>query len=182
MKTNKIIFAVSLVALAFLAFSLSTTTVPMQTGASSGIAYHSVVCVYKNGVLVEPCHSNLLTNGGKDLVMFGLNSSGPQNVVLIGVSNQTSAQAATDTALATEWTSCGLTNSSGTFVYRGVGQWNVTKTFTSTCDSVTVNGTALYNNSLGNGLANKMFAETTFTSTTLNTNDQLNITWGIYVS
>ena len=187
MQTNKIILTLSILAVGLFAFSLAQSQTFIQS-SSGGIHYGSVVCIYKNGVLIEPCHHNLIDNTGKDLIAQSLNGTSASNVVLIAVTNNTSAQAATDTAsqgeyLANGGNPCGMTNASGTWVgYGTAGQWNVTNTFTSSCASVTVNGTALYNNSLSNGLANKLFAETTFTSTTLNANDQINVTWGIYIS
>lgn len=181
MKTEKIIISVILAGILTFgfAFSLTSFNVASPVDSRSTVNYHSIVSVVKydakTGKVTELAnHPNLLVNVGKDLVALALNGTAATTTEVY-VSNGTTAQLATDTALPGLIGDSGLVHATGTYVYRGVGAWNVTKTFTSTGNSIGVNGTALYSSSI-------LFAETTFTTTTLNANDQLNITWGIYIS
>ena len=181
MNTNKIIFALSLMALAFFALSL-TQVKTFNESNDSGLTYHAVVNIYKNGELIYQGH-NTVVNGGKNLVKTELagQEAGITDIRRLAIGNTTTpAQDVSDTALGQEIVGCGLTNTTGLYVNQPTanGQWNVTNTFQSTCNGVVVNSTALYNNTVGGTL----FAETTFTSTTLNVNDQINVTWGIYLS
>jgi hypothetical protein len=109
---------------------------------------------------------------------LGMGGLGAVNV--IGVANNTVTQAATDTVLQGEWTTCNMGRATGTYVEEtgSYGNWTIVNTFTSSCDNVRVNATGLYNNTVGNWL----FAEDTFTNVDLQTNDQLQITWYIWVT
>jgi len=181
MKTENKIISLVIISLLVVGFAvgLNLSPTPVSTDSSGTINYGSVVCVYKNGILVSPCTHNLLVNKGKDLVALAVNGTAA-TITQIAVGNNTATQLVTDTSLATqgtEWAECGLAKATGTYVYRGVGAWNVTKAFTSSCDNIGVNATALQNTA-----DSVLFAETTFTSTTLQTNDILNVTWGIYIS
>jgi hypothetical protein len=115
---------------------------------------------------------------GKDLVKTALGTGSATPITKIAVANNTVAQSAADTSLQGEWTTCGLAAATGTYVSAGTGAWNITYQWTSTCDNVIVNATGLYN---ATG-TNQLFAETTFTTVTLQTNDKLNVTWGLTVS
>lgn len=165
---------------------LPVTGSSTENSLSSGINYNSIVCVYKNGVLVEPCHHNLLLTAGKnmtrDLLATASNPTGRPTFIALG--NGTGTQAVGDTVLATEiGTECSLGRAAGTVNYdtaNPIGNWSITKTFTSTCNNAVVNTTALYNATTS--ATNWTFAETTFTSTTLQANDQINITWFVFVS
>jgi hypothetical protein len=187
MNQNNIIFAVSLLALALLVFGLSSFKPSVSTNAANfvntGIPYHGQVTVYKNGVLIWTGH-NTLVNNGRSIVQDLLHASGATaGVTSVALSNVTpmTGYSATDTTIGagTDWASCGLSVAAGTYVATGTaGQWNVTKTFTNTCPTgMIVNATGLYNATSSGYL----FAETNFTSTTLNQNDQINITWGLYI-
>ena len=165
---------------------LPVSSVTEISSVSSGVNYNAMVCVYKNGQEID-CHHNLLLNAGKnmtrDALTNGLAAGGVPKWIALG--NGTATQAPTDNVLATEiGTECGLNRASGTInfdtVYNNIGNWSVTKTFTSSCNNAIVNTTALYNATVSG--ANNTFAETTFTSTTLQANDQINITWFIFVS
>jgi len=179
-----LIAIVSAVVLPAYIFSFSGTS--SDNPVSSGLDYNARVCVYKNGEEID-CHYNLLLNDGKNLTrnMLTGNSAGA-GPTIIALGNGTATQAATDKVLATEiGNECGLGRAAGTVnfdtAYNNIGNWSVTKTFTSTCNSAVVNTTALYNSSTLSS-PNNTFAETTFTSTTLQANDQLNITWFVWVS
>lgn len=168
-----------LVPVLFLASSLSfIETEKTQDVGSTTIEYHSNVCVWKNGVLLG-CTPNVLTNTGKDLIKdyIGGAAAGAK-VDFIGISNGT-PPAAGSTTLNNEITTCGFARAAGSYVSRSEsnGNWSFSKVFTSTCNSILVNTTGIFNASS----AGVLFAGNTFTDATLQSNDQLNVTWFIWI-
>lgn len=169
----------------FSSFLFTPAAAPSEESGQA-IKYTGVVCVSKNN---EPmvCKHNLFTEMGrnitKDLLGIGGNAGGAlSNISYIALSNQTVLQAVGNASLSGEYAgdlACGLGRAMGTFNTNIIspGNWTVMKEFTSTCDAIPVNGTGLYNSSTGNFL----FAENTFTTATLQTNDKINITWFIWV-
>lgn len=160
-----------------------------------GLNYVNYVTVQKYdaqaGVWNAPVHSvfDPLTTIGSSRIRGALNGSTNLNASNITLANCTATFALTDTRLCggtagNEYndTNCGMGPSSGEAVmtpFPGtLGAWNLTKQWTSTCDSVIVNATGLYNYT---GANNNLIAEVNFTSVTLQTNDKLNVTWGIQV-
>jgi len=174
--------AIPVVALLILGLSLSLTS-NTPVSSTEGLKYNGMVCVGAtlNGSYHDlGCTHNLITTAGKTLMQ---NVIGGQqvnmNATRIAVANSTAAQTAADTTLQGEWTTCGLAKTPGTYATTGTaGAWNVTYQWTSTCDNVIVNATGLYNDTF----TNQLFAETTFTSVTLQTNDRINVTWGLTIS
>jgi hypothetical protein len=169
--------AIPVVALVLGILVLSTPSIT-PVSESEGLKYDGMVCVYKNNQLVE-CRHNIIVNNGKDLIET-MASGAYLAVSNISVANCTGAcvQAAADTTLSGQWTTCGLVEAIGTYVAQGIGMWNITYQWTSTCDTVNVNSTGLFNNTG----ANRMFAQTNFTNVVLQTNDRINVTWGLVVS
>jgi len=153
---------------------------------SSQLALHSSVCIYKNNEPVGECTHNAMMNIGlnwtRDLIGNG-SASGQMDVIALG--NFTSAETATLTTINNTETNapipdCGLEPAEGAYsvVSSSVGNWSISKVFTSTCDDVVVNTTALLNaTSSGTMFAGKNFAA----PVTLQSNDQLNVTWFIWV-
>lgn len=177
MKIKYLALPIVALMLGILVLSMTPLTVPV--GNSEGLRYDGWVCVYKNNELVQ-CKHNLITNAGKTL-LEGVSQAKVINVTKVAVANSTSAQGAGDTTLAGEWTTCGLAAAPGNFADAGTGAWNVSYQWTVTgagCSDVIVNATGLHN---WTG-SNQLFAETTFTTVTLQTNDRLNVTWGLEVS
>jgi len=140
-------------------------------------------------------YTNLGMNATRDFLFHG--ATGTFNVISVGIVN--TSQVVTDRCLANatgagaickDWTANGLTQIAGTvtdIVSGGgvdFGNVSISKTFTCTdCTNTVINGTGLYNTtttgvSSANGL--KMFAEANFTSATLQTSDQINVTWFIW--
>ena len=139
------------------------------------IKYKGVVCIYKNNELVG-CNHNLLVNSGKDMILNALARGGLGNITTIAVANNTVAQAATDTSLQGEWTTCGLARAQANeFTRNGYGNWTIAYTWTVTCDNVYVNATGLYNST------GTLFAETTMPLVILYTTDSLKVSWTIWV-
>ncbi|MFH0890311.1 MAG: hypothetical protein V1836_04215 [Candidatus Aenigmatarchaeota archaeon] len=186
MKNNQV-FALSILVVSGIVFGYLVTTissVPIVASldnSGQSISYTGVVCVYVNGKELQ-CHHNLFTNMGKNIVKdLLISADGLANVTYLGISNTTVTQAAsgTDVVLQGEYASCGFARTSALYNTNtiSVGNWTVMKEFTSTCDNMPINGTGLYNSSAGSFL----FAENTFTTATLQTNDKINITWFIWV-
>jgi hypothetical protein len=131
------------------------------------------------------CNHNQFPMSGRNMTRDYLGAGASLSAInVVAAGNVTTSQAATENWLNGEYAACGLTKAAGTGP-TGVsgadanGNWSITKTFTSTCDSVVVNGTALMN---GTGAGNYTFAMANFTSATLQTNDQINITWFVWVT
>lgn len=157
---------------------LSLSTVP---AVSSGLNYHAYVCIYKNGILQE-CNHNLLYNAGKNLTRDILSGGGSAitNISLCNASASTTScgvPAAAATESFTAYNGCGLIDKAGSYqqINDNDGNWSIVATFTSTCDSRITNVTRLKNAS------GTLFASNTFTSVTLQTNDQLTVNWTISV-
>jgi len=120
----------------------------------------------------------------------------PYDVISVGIVNY--SQTASDTCLnnataagkiCTDWTANGLTQAAGTVAFVSSpaltgGNTSITKTFTCTsCSNTVINGTGLYNTTTTCSSSTAgcvMFAEANFTSATLQTNDQINVTWYIW--
>ncbi|MBI3413070.1 MAG: hypothetical protein HY051_03255 [Candidatus Aenigmarchaeota archaeon] len=169
---------VSGIVFGYLVATFSFTPASLEDEGQS-IKYTGVVCVYVNGKELQ-CDHNLFTNLGRNMTKDLLGIAGPlANVTYIGISNTTATQAAADVVLQGEYAVCGFGRTSALYNTNiiSVGNWTLTREFTSSCDSMPINGTGLYNSSSGSFL----FAENTFTTATLQTNDKINITWFIWV-
>lgn len=133
----------------------------------------------KGNVLSNVCQHNLLTTVGVNSFKAAAGQGASIKWTKLSIGNSTTTQAIGDTALGGEFASCGLDPQEGTYVTCGNGCWNVTYTWTSTCDNVWVNATGVYN-STG---SNQLIAETAFaTGDTLQTNYKYNITWGFQIN
>lgn len=195
MKKNLIlILAIAVLVLSFSfayvinSFTSSTSSIP--SGSDISLKYTGVVCVGVNGPAVN-CKHNLFTNMGQNLTRQAL-TIGTGGIITnyIGLGNSSTAQAATDVALAGEMADvCTLGRAQGTIrnitagctVATCPGNWSITYqwTYSSSCGGVVrVNATGLYPAATGSTL----FAENTFTNADLSPNDQINITWYIWVS
>jgi len=178
---EKNIFVLILVISAFVAgFSISQGYT--VTGSAAGIKYNSQVCVYKNNEIVD-CSPNLITNIGKEHIdMFlGNGSAGSVATDYLALSNTSTVLAVTDTTLPGEIANeCTLGRQQGTYHNFGTGSWNITYQWTlaAGCSNHVVNATGIFNATTSGTL----FAENTFTDVTLEGNDQLNVTWGIWVT
>jgi len=125
-------------------------------------------------------HPALLTNAGKESIegILGNQFGSEPTYDYIAVGGNTSAMAATDTTLANEFATCGLTRAQGTYGSTGVGSWRLEKDFavTGTCNNI--NSTALFNASS----TGSMLAEDVISNTNVINGDTLNITWTVSVS
>jgi hypothetical protein len=189
MKTEKIIpIALLSLIVGLVGISAFNVSSPISTDSRGTINYGSIVCVgatidgkytpVKVDTSTSPdgCGHNLLTNVGLNMIQFALNGTASTTTgVMLG--NGTTVILPTDTNLPTLIIDSGLVNATGTYVYRGAGAWNVTKAFTSSGNSIGVNTTGLQD-----ATTKLLLAEANFTTTTLNANDVINITWGLYIT
>jgi hypothetical protein len=137
----------------------------------------SRVCISKNNELIE-CKSNVITNNGKDLLKTALGQGAYIVVNHLALGN-TSAPAATSTSHPGLISDCGLASADGTYYSEGTGNWTIGKTWTCTCaGGIVVNTTGLYNDTN----TGTYFAGTSFTSTTLQQNDQISVNYTIWIS
>jgi len=125
------------------------------------------------------CHHNVLTTTGANAIrdLVGGGSAGP-DFNYIGLGNDTGAPVAGDTALEKEWNACGVTRATGTYAAYASAKWSMAKTFTSTCDGVVVNASGMFNGSS----AQTLLCAANFTQATLQTDDQITVTWNFTVS
>lgn len=167
-------------------------------------------CLTQVANCTDNTYTNMGKNATRDYLFK--NISGPSgapggfnafNVISIGMINN--SQIATDRCLANQtgagagcddFTGNGLSPATGTVAeVRGsgsidFGNVSITNTFTCTlCSSQIINATGLYNSTTNSGSGNNtnvgalsLFAEANFTTATLQTNDQINVTWFIWTS
>jgi hypothetical protein len=184
MMNEKYIFGLVVIATTLFATISMVSDVLVGSSPMSGasLTYNTMVCIYKNGELIQ-CSHNLVTNDGKDFLKscLGTASCGASAFTNLTLANCTNSVTGTDSTLCNgqDWTSCSVGPGDGVgAVYKsaGTGAWNVTDTWTSSCDDVNVSATGMYNNGA------TLLAENTFTPVMLQTNDQINVTWGIWVT
>jgi len=167
------------VLLVFLTIAMTMFQVK-QVNIDDSLKYGSMVCIYKNNELIQ-CSHNTLTNDGKNAIKDYLGSGGTTNPFdVIAVANNTPEgnHDPTDTTLDNRTTCCGLEIADGTFTSIGTGNWSIYKVFTATDTVNEVNATGLYNITT----PGTYLAYNTFSAVNLLNNDQLNVTWIIWVT
>ncbi len=185
-------YLLGILGLVFLIGSVSAILSTHVTNPSEeGLKYNSKVCIEKNGELIQ-CSPNTLTNVGKNLIQDYLTGSQTTEVKYIALCNTTNTSgdgggntcaqpAVGDTVLAGEYHDCGLSRAAGTLSDQGTGNFSYAKAFTATCNSLETNVTSIFNSSTV-GAAASYFAGNNFTIVTLETDDQLTVTWYIWVT
>jgi hypothetical protein len=127
----------------------------------------------KDGIIKSQSH-NLVTNLGLNYSASCIgNGTCGAAFNYIAVGGNTSAQGVTDTTLANEFSTCGLTRATGTYTATGIGTWSLTKVFSISATCNHVNSTGIFNASS----TGTMLAEASFTDTNVANGDSLNITW-----
>jgi len=146
----------------------------------------SLVCVYKNNVLVEPCTHNLFTSTGKNWTrdLIGNWAGGGAAMKFIATGNGSATQCTNAATLAGETPSGAWTGTYRTGAYAVnaayTGNWTVSAVYTANEAINGLNSTALFNVTTQG--AGTMFACNNFTTVNLAANDQLNITWFLWVT
>jgi hypothetical protein len=151
---------------------------------SNSITYHSNVCkqiTRADGTIESPeCSHNLLYDSGKELIEAYLGDTGGAtdevdqiSLCDASVGCQTPVAGASETFNAI--TDRGLEEATGTYSsVGGNGNWTISHTFTAT-GSVSTNVTRLQNT------AGTNFAGNNFTLANLENQDQITISWNIFV-
>ena len=125
------------------------------------------------------CRHNVLTNVGKNAIRDFIGVGGfTADYNYIGIGNDTGVPAAGDTALEKEWDACGMTRATATYAALATGNWSMVKTFTSTCDGVVVNASGMFNDTS----PGVMLCAANFTQGTLQTSDEITVTWNFSTS
>lgn len=123
---------------------------------------------------------NLITDAGQDFFAAQCltnTSAGTRGAGFIALTENGTAPAVTDTTLTSEITTNGLARADATTKTHSAGTDTtvIEHTFTASASFSTVQKSGLFNASS----SGTMFAENTFTSTALATNDQIKVTWTI---
>jgi len=181
-KQEKIMFGMCCSILLFAFVVVSAGIGPFNSTPkpeSSVVTYNAHVDIYKNNELISSA-SNLLYTSGKNSIKEMLGSSnqnGPfLNISLCNATAGCSSPIADASEAFNLLKGCGFESIEGTYASTGDGKWTVTKTFTSTCDSVEINSTRLTNVTGGNLAGNN------FTLATLQNSDTLTINWSLNVT
>ena len=173
-----------------LVFLAAIYIVPVkQETSGASIQYHSSVCEYLRRAgetdwnLID-CSENLFTDWGKNHTRdyLGSLSATGSRADYIALSNGTAAGCTNLGTLTGEspnnsFTSASGSRAQGTYAVIGTGNWSLTKIFTANETVNNVNATGLFNAS-SSGIH---FACNNFTSVNLAANDQINITWTVWV-
>ncbi len=207
MKTDKkffekltILFGVLLVGVSIPAFYAVSLIIEPQTvvpsSSTQGIFYASDVSVTAivDGEFIDltpGTNPNFFTGNGSRTIMhfLGTGQGSAVNQIAICNGSATNGSLILQGALADPGNGCyldaGLTNATGTFLDIDpeasipAGNWSISNTFTSTADNKDVNATGLLN---GSTTGSVYFANNTFNTVTLNTDDTLTIRWNLSVS
>lgn len=134
-----------------------------------------------NGDIENYGRHNLLNNGHKDKIfdfMYDGQSNASYAMKYVALTNAAITPAAADTTLTSEIAANGLTRAVGTYSHTvSTSTGTVTKTFTATGAQSAQAGALFSASSVGT-----MGHQATFTSVSLQTNDQLTVTWVITIS
>lgn len=168
-------------ALAAVALSNGTT----GNNVAADFNWHGEVCptiLRADGTVnILPCNSNTITTDGlnhiKECIGAGTTTTGCVMKYLI-VGNGT-APSSGSSSLDNEISDCGFNRTTAaTYASNGNGNWSYSLTWTSTCDNLVVNTTALFNETS----SGTMLAGTDFTDATLQTDDMLQVTYHTWVT
>lgn len=163
--------------------------IPGSENKAQSIEYHSMVCkqiTRANGAIENSeCSHNQLFNLGanatRDILGAGSSYGAMSNISLCNSTAGASVGCAAPTAAASEAFNvaigCGLDPAAGSYSTNPtVGNWTISKTFTSSCNAQTLNVTRI-------GNATAYFAGNSFsTPVTLQANDQITVNWTIWVA
>lgn len=157
-------------------------------GTIDALNYDSSVCTYVTRAdgTVESlgCSHNLLTDAGKNAIRAAMTTSDGVAFQYIGLCNATAGCNATNAADSTLYnefpagaTGLNRTNAA-TYLKTTTGNWSYSRTFTAGADNMVTNKTGIFNAASGG----TMLAVNTFTTATLQTNDQITVNWSIWVA
>jgi len=170
------------------AFLLNYDVLPnLGNNIMTGVNYDANVCVTHTNaegeIVSNQCSHNVLYDTGAEFIEQLLGNETASDAADVIVLCNASAAASCETPNAgktesfTNMTSCGLVATTGAYSSNGNGNWSISKTFTSSCDSVITNVTRLKTNSSNTDLAGN-----NFTLVSLESSDQITINWTIGVT
>ena len=172
-----------------LAFSSFAVPGGFVSDSQDALKYNSNVCIYVTRIdgIVEDlgCSHNLLTTAGKNGIRTSLTGIAGESYEHIGLCNSSyggscTTPALTDTTLGNEYNDASGLNRTGptTYLALGIGNWSYSRTFVALADGMSTNLTGIFDNTVGG----TMLAVNTFTTSTLQTNDQITVNWSIWVA
>jgi hypothetical protein len=173
----------------FLVFSLQTP-IANSTNSNSGVHYNSLVCTWvqrADGTIQDNgCSHNTLTTAGQNAIRDAVASGSTAAFNYIGLCNASfggncNATNSGDGSLYNEYPNdaTGLNRSNAaTKLYLGTGNWSYSRTFVANAAGMVTNKTGIFNATTGT----TMLAVNTFTTSTLQTSDQITVNWSIWVA
>lgn len=181
-----------MIVLSFYSGYFMTTNAVSGAVAGNAINYESMACIAKNGEQLG-CYKNVYTTSGKEIVKACIGQGACASTWYISTCNVTGGGVCTVGVLLT-WrnftnesgapSGCGMDRAAATYSNNSdtsvAGNFSLYKVFTSTCNGVVVNATALQNGTYTQ--ANHTLAVVGFPNVTLAINDQLTINWTIYTT
>lgn len=177
MKKKKIttvlpIIGVFLIAALLVGGSVSSEEKTVNTEKSDSFTFHTGnVMVFLNGEKIVEEKNTLME--GREAVSQQIRSGSAVSWDTITLGNGT-APTLGDSTLNSEWASCGLSPTTGSFTTGSAGEWNLTVTFNCTCDDIIVNTTAQYSS----GATNNYYSGTDFgRNINLYDGDSLEVVW-----
>jgi hypothetical protein len=182
MNKKFVIAALLVVLVCVTVYSTMQVNVPVTSLVPGTLGIYSSVCIYVNDEQIGDCTHNLMMNSGLNWTRDAIGNAGTSSSMKYIAVGNTSTAETEQTSLAGEVTGCGLDRAVGTYAVVGTGNWSVTKEFTSSCNSLVVNTTSLFNTTYG-GAGQTIFAGKNFSSSvTLQSSDKLNVTWYVWVT
>ena len=191
----------------FQSFIFTPTTLLTADETGQTITYHAAVCktVTRVDGTVEDlgCAPNLFNQDGMNFTRDKLGFDGgaaTNQIDVIALANVSSSgtpscpvgggQDSANQTLCGEYSHSGLARATADAIRFNAtasgstaGNWTITRQFTNTgSGALDVNGTGLFNTTTTNETGEAFFAQTTFTTATLQVNDKINITWFIWVT
>lgn len=154
---------------------------PLTDGLKIGPNMVTVRVIRDNKVIYEETNHNLKTTVGVDAMIAQVGTTGTQPAAFdyLCLSSDTGAPAITDTVVAGEITGSGLGRAIATYAHTaGTSTWTETKTWTATATVSNVQKAGALNASSAGTLG----FENTFTPVSLNSGDQLQLTWTVTAS
>lgn len=171
------ILGIVLASVALLATMMPGVSVAAQ---NQGLEYNSMVCVYKNNEVLS-CSENALTNAGKDaikdLLGDGTAGAGFDYIALGNGATPNASSVSMEDEIGNEQA---VGRTQGTYASIGTGNWTISALFTANDTVSNINTTSLFNDSFPTNTT--LFAYNTFTDVSLEDNDQINVTWTIWVT
>jgi len=176
------------VLLVFLAIVISMSSIN-QAIVDQGIPLDGMVCVYKNNELTQPCSHNLFRKAGKNWTrdLLGSWAAGGQAMAYIGIANGSAAGCDddTDNEIDTRTPDGSVDTATNpaiaTYAVNDVsdGNWTLSIVFEAQETINDINATGIWNDT---GTPWAILACDNFTAVDLLQNDQINVTWYLWVT